>query len=98
MLLPGRDIEMAIREQKIRGQRWRLLVGAVALGAAALGLSSCGFPASSASTDEAPSSTSVVECSSGTVTNGDVQTSSLFVARVPAGEHPDLPGGCVQTG
>ena len=89
---------MATREKKIRGQRWRLLVGSVALGAAALGLSSCGFPATSASTDEAPSSTSVVECSSGIVTNGDVQTSSLFVARVPAGEHPDLPGGCVQTG
>lgn len=89
---------MAIREQKIHGQRWRLLVGSVALGAAALGLSSCGFPATTAATDEAPSSTAVVECSSGTVTNGDVQTSSLFVARVPAGERPDLPGGCVQTG
>ena len=98
MLVPGRDIEMAIREQKIHGQRWRLLVGSVALGAAALGLSSCGFPSTTAATDEAPSSTAVVECSSGTVTNGDVQTSSLFVARVPAGERPDLPGGCVQTG
>jgi hypothetical protein len=90
---------MAIREQKIRGRRWRLLVGSVALGAAALGLSSCGFPATTAATDEAPSHTAVVECSSGIVTNGDVQTSSLFVARVPAGVHPDLPGGCtVQTG
>jgi hypothetical protein len=90
---------MAIREQKIRGPRWRLLVGSVALGAAALGLSSCGFPATTAATDEAPSHTAVVECSSGTVTHGDVQTSSLFVARVPAGVHPDLPGGCtVQTG
>ena len=89
---------MARREQKIRGQRWRLLVGSVALGAAALGLSSCGFPTTTASTDEAPSSTAVVECSSGIVTNGDVQTSSLLVAKVPAGEHPDLPGGCVQTG
>jgi len=97
-LFPERDIEMAIREQKIRGQRWRLLVGSVALGAAALGLSSCGFPATTAATDETPSSTAVVECNSGTVTNGDIQTSSLFVARVPAGEHPDLPGGCVQTG
>jgi len=97
-LFPGRDIEMAIREQRIRGQRWRLLVGSVALGAAALGLTSCGFPTTTASTDEAPSSTAVVECNSGIVTNGDVQTSSLFVAKVPAGEHPDLPGGCVQTG
>jgi hypothetical protein len=89
---------MAIREHKIRGQRWRLLVGSVALGAAALGLSGAGIQAASASADEAPSSTVVVECSSGTVTNGDVQTSSAFVARIPAGEHPDLPGGCVQTG
>ena len=97
-MFPERDIEMAIREQKIRGQRWRLLVGSVALGAAALGLSSCGFPASTGATDEAPSGTTVVECNSGTITNGDVQTSSLFVARIPAGEHPDLPGGCVQTG
>ena len=90
---------MAIREQKIRGPRWRLLVGSVALGAAALGLSSCGFPATTAATDEAPSHTAVVECNSGIVTNGDVLTSSLFVARVPAGVQPDLPGGCtVQTG
>jgi hypothetical protein len=90
---------MAIRDSKIRG-RWRLLVGSVALGAAALGLSSCGFPATSASTDEAPSGTQVVQCSSGIITQGDVQTSSLFVAKLPAGEQPpDLPGGCtVQTG
>ena len=90
---------MAKSESKIRGQRWRLLVGSVALGAAALGLSSCGFPATTASTDEAPSGTAVVECSSGTVTQGDVQMSALFVAKVPAGEQPDVPGGCtVKTG
>jgi len=89
---------MAIREQKIRG-RWRLLVGSVTLGVAALGLSSCGFPSTTASTNEAPSGTNIVECRSGTITNGDVQTSSLFVAKVPAGVHPDLPGDCtVQTG
>ena len=86
---------MARREQKIRGQRWRLLVGSVALGAAALGLSSCGFPTTTASTDEAPSSTAVVECSSGIVTNGDVQTSSMVVAKIPASALPDVPGGCV---
>ena len=86
------------KSTKVQGSRWRILVGSVALGAAALGLSSCGFPATSASTDT-PSGTAVVECSSGTVTQGDVQTSSLFVAKVPAGEHPDIPGGCtVQTG
>jgi hypothetical protein len=90
---------MAIREQKIRGRRWRLLVGSVALGAAALGLSSCGFPASTAATDEAPSGTAVVECSSGTVTSGDISMSALHVTRIPAGEHPDVPGDCtVQTG
>jgi len=89
---------MASSDRKIRGNRWRVLVGTVALGAAALGLSSCGFPTTTASTDE-PSGTAVVECTSGTVTQGDVQTSSLFVAKIPAGEHPDIPGGCtVQTG
>ena len=89
---------MAIRDSKIRG-RWRLLVGSVALGAAALGLSSCGFPATSASTDEAPSGTQVVQCSSGTVTQGDISMSALNVTRVPDGEQPDVPGGCtVQTG
>jgi hypothetical protein len=98
-LFPERENEMAIREQKIRGQRWRLLVGSVALGAAALGLSSCGFPASTGATDEAPSGTTVVECNSGTITNGDVQMSALSVTKVPAGEHPDVPGDCtVQTG
>lgn len=89
---------MASVGSKIRGNRRRVLVGSVALGAAALGLSSCGFPAATASTDE-PSGTAVVECSSGIVTQGDVQTSSLFVAKIPAGELPDIPGGCtVKTG
>ncbi len=83
---------------KFRGQRMRVLVGSVALGAAALGLSSSGFAAATAATDS-PSGTAVVECSSGVVTQGDVQTSSLFVTKVPVGEHPDIPGGCtVQTG
>jgi hypothetical protein len=98
-LFPEREIEMAMREQKIRGPRWRLLVGSVALGAAALGLSSCGFPSTTAATDEAPSGTTVVECTSGTITSGDVQMSALVVQRSPAGEHPDFPGDCtVQTG
>jgi hypothetical protein len=86
---------MAGREQRIRGRRWRLLVGTAAFGVAALGLSSAGFPTTTAAADEAPSHTAVVECTSGTITNGDVHTSSLFVARVPADVHPDLPGGCV---
>lgn len=88
---------MEIVEQKVRGTRWRLLVGSVALGAAALGLSSCGFPATTATTGDTPSGT-VVECHSGTVTDGDVQMSALFVTRDTAG-HPDFPGDCtVQTG
>ncbi len=81
----------------VRGNRWRILVGSVALGAAALGLSG-GFPTASASTNS-PSGTAIVECSSGTVTQGDVQTSSLFVAKVSADALPDTPGGCtVKTG
>lgn len=84
---------MAIRD-KVHGRRWRLLVGSVALGAAALGFAGSGVATATASGDEAPSGTVVVQCSSGTITNGDVQTSSLSVTRVPAGEHPDLPGGC----
>ena len=94
-MFPEWKPEMASRDSKIHGQRWRILVGSVALGAAALGLSSCGFPATTAATDEAPSNTAVVECSSGTITQGDIEMSSLFVAKVPAGEQPDLPGGCV---
>lgn len=82
----------------VHGNRWRNLIGSVALGAASLGLASGGLAAATASTND-PSGTAVVECSSGIVTQGDVQTSSLFVAKVPAGEHPDIPGGCsVQTG
>jgi hypothetical protein len=92
-------MEMAIGERKIRGRRWRVLVGSVALGAAALGLSSCGFPATTAKTDDAPSGTTVVECTSGTVTSGDIQMSALLVTRGPAYQHPDFPGDCtVQTG
>ena len=89
---------MARSDRKVRGGRWRVLVGTVVLGAAAVGASLGGIAAATGSTDE-PSGTAVVECSSGTVTQGDVQTSSLFVAKIPAGEHPDIPGGCtVQTG
>ena len=90
---------MASRDSKTHGQRWRLLVGTVALGAAAFGLSGGGFLASTAGADEAPSNTAVVECSSGTITQGDIQMSALVVTKVPAGEQPDVPGGCtVQTG
>ena len=98
-MFPERDTEMAIREQKIHGMRWRLLVGSVALGAAALGLAGGGLAAATASTDDAPSGTAVVECRSGTVTDGDIEMSALSVTKVPADTHPDIPGGCtVQTG
>ena len=103
-MFSGRETRMATRgsNPKVREHRWRVLIGSVALGVAALGLSGSGIATASASTGATstgdPSATVVVECNSGTVTNGDIQTSSLFVARVPAGEHPDLPGGCVQTG
>jgi hypothetical protein len=98
MASSGNSTSGSSENKKVHGNRWRILVGSVALGAAALGLTSCGFPATTASTDD-PSGTAVVECSSGIVTQGDIQTSSLFVAKVPASELPDTPGGCtVQTG
>ena len=98
-MFPEGTPEMASRDSLIHGQRWRVLVGTVALGAAALGLSSCGFPSTTAATDDAPSSTAVVECSSGTITQGDVQMSALVVEKSPPGEHPDFPGDCtVHTG
>jgi hypothetical protein len=87
---------MASSGSKIRGQRWRVLVGSVALGTAVMGASLGGVTAATASTDE-PSGTAVVECTSGAVAQGDVQTSSRFVANLPAGEHPDIPGGCTVT-
>jgi hypothetical protein len=90
---------MASSESKIRGGRWRLLVGSVTLGATALGLTGVAVAATSTEpSDGPPSSTAVVECTSGTVTQGDVQMSALVVERAPGGEHPDFPGGCVQTG
>jgi hypothetical protein len=98
-LFPEGTPENGKARQQEPGRPGRLLVGTVALGAAALGLSSCGSPASTVATDEAPSNTAVVECSSGTITDGDIQMSALTVTKVPAGEQPDVPGGCtVQTG
>ena len=74
-------------------------MGSVVMGAAVMGASTGGVAAAATGSTDEPSSTAVVECNSGIVTQGDVQTSSLSVAVVPAGEHPDIPGGCtVQTG
>jgi len=88
--------QMETREQ-IRRRHRRPLVGSVVLGAAALALAAVRI-AATASTDDSSSGTTVVECRGGIVTDGDVQTSSLLVTRVPAGEHPDAAGDCnVQT-
>ena len=97
-MFSGRETRMASSDSEVHGKRWPTLVSSVALGVAALGLSSAGIAAATASTDD-PSGTAVVECSSGSVTQGDVQTSSLFVAKLPANEQPEIPGGCtVKTG
>jgi len=91
--------QMAASE-KFLAKKWRVLAGTVALGVASIGVTATALP-SGATTDGSPSSvgaTSVVQCNSGVVTNGDVSTSSAFVARVPADvQLPDLPGDCVAT-
>jgi len=84
---------MARATSKIRGNSWRILIGSVALGAASLTIAG-GAYAATATTDDSSGTTAVVECSSGTITRGDVQTSSLYVAKVPASAIPDIPGGC----
>ncbi|HEX5586658.1 MAG TPA: hypothetical protein VFZ17_05080 [Acidimicrobiia bacterium] len=55
-----------------------------------------GYPASAVPTDDSPSDAAIVECRSGIVTDGDVQTSSLVVTRVDAAPS-ELPGGCSVT-
>ncbi|MET0627031.1 MAG: hypothetical protein ABW033_01080 [Acidimicrobiia bacterium] len=65
-----------------------------ALGMLSLFAVGCGYPASdAATTDDSARDAAIVECRSGTVTDGDVQTSSLVVTRVEAAP-PSLPGGC----
>ena len=73
-------------------QRWRILAGTVALGATAFGVASFAAPASATDPHR---DTITVECTTGTVTDGDVQTSSMVVAKIPASALPDVPGGCV---
>jgi hypothetical protein len=85
---------MARADSKIRGSSWRILVGSVALGVASLTIAGGAYASATASTDGSSGTTAVVECSSGTITQGDVQTSSAFVAKVPASAIPDIPGGC----
>ena len=72
----------------------RVLVATSALGMLSLLAAGCGYPASTtATTDDSPSDAAIVECRSGIVTDGDVQTSSIVVTRVDTAP-PSLPGGC----
>jgi hypothetical protein len=78
---------------KVRGHGWRILAGGVVLGATSFGALSIGS-AAPATADDPSGGTKIVQCTSGTVTNGDVSTSSLFVAKVPTGAVHDVPGNC----
>jgi hypothetical protein len=80
-----------LRERAQR-PRWRILAGTMALGATAFGVASFAAPASA--TDPSRD-TITVECTSGIVTQGDVQTSAMVVAKIPASALADVPGGCV---
>jgi hypothetical protein len=77
---------------RVRRHRWRILAGTAALSAAAVGVALVATPASA---DDPHRDTVIVECSSGIVTQGDIQTSALSVARVPADALANVPGGCV---
>jgi len=78
--------------ERAQRQRWRILAGTVALGATAFGVASFAAPASATDPNR---DTITVECTSGIVTQGDVQTSAMVVAKIPASALPDIPGGCV---
>jgi hypothetical protein len=78
--------------ERARQQRWRILAGTVALGATAFGVASFAAPASATDPHR---DTITVECTTGIVTQGDVQTSSMVVARIPSSALADVPGGCV---
>ena len=82
---------MATTKRTVRLSRWRILAGTVALTATSFGVAAMATPASA---DDPSGPTAVVECRSGIVTQGDVQTSSLSVATIPTGSIPDVPGGC----
>ena len=78
--------------ERARRQRWRILAGTVALGATAFGAASFAAPASATDPHH---DTITVECTTGIVTQGDVRTSAMSVARIPASALTDVPGGCV---
>jgi hypothetical protein len=79
----------------VRGRRGRILAGTLALSALSLVTVGSGFAAASAApADDSGHDTAIVECRSGIVTDGDIQTSSISVTKVPAAPLPELPGGC----
>ena len=82
---------MATTRNRVHLSRWRILAGTVAFAATSFGAAALAAPASA---DDPSGATAVVECRSGIVTQGDVQTSSLRVTAIPAGSIPDVPGGC----
>ena len=90
--MEGPMIPRTARRLRARKQRWCVLFGTVALGAATLGIAGFATPASA---DDPHRDTIAVECSSGIVTQGDVSTSSMVVARIPSSALTDVPGGCV---
>jgi hypothetical protein len=67
----------------------------VALAATSLGAATV-VSSSTASADDSGTASKIVQCDSGIVTQGDIQTSSLVVGRVPADTL--TPGGCTVTG
>ena len=80
--------------QQARQLRWSFLAGTVALGAATLGIAMLAVSAS-ASASNPHRETTIVECTSGIVTDGDVSTSSMVVTRIPTDALANVPGGCV---
>jgi hypothetical protein len=89
---------LASEQLKIPARRGRILVGTLAFGTLSLFAAGCGYSTHSAvPTDDSSGGTAIVECRSGIVTDGDVQTSSLSVTKVPAAQLPELPGGCSAT-
>jgi len=88
----GQETSTATRRVRVRGTRLRLLVGATTLGALSLIAAGSALPAS-AGADDTRDGATIVECRSGIVTDGDVQTSSMVATRVDAAP-PELPGVC----
>ena len=83
---------------KVRGRRGRILVGTLALGAISLITLGSGIAvANGGSSDDSGNDTAIVECHSGTVTDGDIQMSAASATKVSRVELPDLPGGCSVT-